>query len=186
MRDEAILDLYFARDERAIDETRLRYGAYCGALAMRLLDSREDAEECVQDTYLAAWNRIPPDRPQVLRVFLGRITRNLAISRYRRERAAKRFAPLEQQLDELADCLPSGDSVEVQMEIRELGRFISRWLDSLPEGDRNLFIRRYWYGVSVEELAGETGARANTVSQRLRRLRLSLRDKLEEETGDAW
>lgn len=181
MRDEGIIELYFARNERAIDETRAKYGKYCTALALRLLGIPEDAEECVQDTYFAAWNAIPPQRPSVLRVFLGRITRNLSISRYRRSRATKRCAPMELQLDELADCVPSDASVEREIERRELGRLISRWLDSLPESDRNLFVRRYWYAESPEELGKSLGQRANTVSQRLRRLRISLRDILEKE-----
>lgn len=181
MRDEAIIELYFARNERAIDETRRKYGGYCSALAQRLLGLREDAEECVQDTYLAAWNTIPPERPNVLRVFLGRITRNLAISRWRKNRAAKRYAAMELQLDELADCVPSETSVEREIERREMGRSISDWLDTLPQGDRDLFIRRYWYAESPEALGRELGMKPNTVSQRLRRLRLALRDKLEKE-----
>lgn len=181
MRDEAIIRLYFERDERAIGETGAKYGPYCSKIALNLLSVPEDAEECVQDTYLAAWNRIPPERPTALRVFLGRITRNLAISRYRRNKAQKRCAGMEEQLEELADCLPGSEGAEREFERRELGRIISRWLDGLPDGDRTLFVRRYWYGESVEELARDRGARPNTVAQRLRRLRLSLRDTLEKE-----
>lgn len=184
MRDEGIIELYFARSERAIDETRAKYGRYCSALALRLLGVPEDAEECVQDTYLAAWNAIPPERPSVLRVFLGRITRNLSISRYRRSRAAKRYSPMELQLDELADCVPAETSVEREIERRELGRLISAWLDGLSKEDRDLFIRRYWYAETPEELGRGLGVKPNTVSQRLRRLRLSLRDKLEKEGFD--
>lgn len=181
MRDESIVELFFKRDERAIEETRTKYGPYCSRIALGLLSVREDAEECVQDTYLAAWNRMPPERPNVLGTFLGRITRNLAISRYRRNRAEKRYAGIQSQLEELADCLPSDDGVEKDLERRELGRIISRWLDTLSETDRTLFVRRYWYGDRVEELARSWGQRANTLSQRLRRLRLSLRDVLEKE-----
>ncbi len=181
MRDEAIIRLFFERDERAIGETGAKYGPYCSKIALNLLESPEDAEECVQDTFFAAWNRIPPERPASLRVFLGRITRNLAISRYRRNKALKRYAGMEEQLEELADCLPSSDGVEPEFERRELGRIISRWLDTLPETDRTLFVRRYWYGESVERLARGRGERPNSLAQRLRRLRLSLKNALEKE-----
>lgn len=183
MRDEAIIGLYFRRDERAIDETRVKYGGFCSKIALNLLGLREDAEECVNDTYLAAWDSMPPERPGALGAFLGRITRNLAISRYRRNRALKRYSGLEAQLEELADCLPAETDVEMEIERRELGRIISDWLDTLPEGDRNMFVRRYWYGESVEALSRERGDRANSVAQRLRRLRLALRAVLEREGG---
>ncbi len=181
MLDEGIIELYFARDERAIEETRTKYGVFCETLALRLLGVREDAEECASDTYLAAWDRIPPERPGVLRAFLGRITRNLAVSRFRRNRASKRYSGIEQQLEELADCLPSADSVELEMERRELAELISRWLDGLPKRDRDIFIRRYWYCESVEAIAKSELVRPNTLAQRLRRMRAALRTELEKE-----
>ena len=187
MEDSRIVQLYFDRDESAIGETRAKYGGFVNALASRLLDDRRDAEECVTDAYLAAWNTIPPERPVSLRAFLGRLTRNLAISRFRKNRAEKRYAALEAQLDELAEAIPGGADVEREIEGRELGRVISRWLDTLPERDRTLFVRRYFYGESLEELSRDTGERANTLAQRLRRARLALREILakEELTNEA-
>lgn len=181
MLDEGIIALYFARDERAIEETEAKYGGFCSALALRLLGVREDAEECVSDTYLAAWNRIPPERPGVFRAFLGRITRNLAISRFRRNRASKRYSGIEEQLEELADCLPAKDNVELELERREISKLISRWLDALSKADRDIFIRRYWYCESVDAIAQSGHVRPNTLAQRLRRLRAALRTELEKE-----
>lgn len=181
MEDRGIIELYFNRDQRAVEETRAKYGGLCHSLALNLLGVAEDAEECVNDCYLAAWNRIPPERPRSLRAYLARLTRNLAVSRYRRNRASKRYTGMEAQLEELAECLPSREDVEVELERRELGALISRWLDGLSERDRRLFIRRHFYGAAVEELARELSEKPNTVSQRLRRLRLELRDVLERE-----
>lgn len=181
VEDTGIIELYFARDERAIGQTRSKYGAFISALAGRLLDDRRDREECAADTYLAAWNAIPPQRPDSLRAFLGRLVRNLAISRFRKNRAGKRYAAMEAQLSELAETIPAGDDVEREIEGRELGRLLSRWLDALSAGERDLFIRRYFYGENVEELARDMGEKPNTLAQRLRRLRLALRDELEKE-----
>lgn len=187
MEDREIVRLYFQRDESAIGETRAKYGGFVSGLAGRLLDDSRDREECASDTYLAVWNAIPPERPASLKAFLGRIVRNLAISRFRKNRAEKRFSSLEEQLSELAEAIPSETDVEREIEGRELGRIISDWLDTLSERNRDLFIRRCFYGDSVEELAREAGERPNTVSQRLRRLRLDLRDVLakEEFTNEA-
>ncbi len=181
VEDERIIELYFRRDESAISETRTRYGAFVAGMAGRLLEDRRDTEECVSDTYLAAWNAIPPERPLSLRAFLGRLVRNIAISRFRKNRAEKRYLGLEAQLEELAEAIPADTDVEREMEARELGRVISRWLDGEPKANRDLFIRRYFYGESVEELARQSGERPNTLAQRLRRMRLALREELEKE-----
>ncbi len=181
MEDRNIIELYFGRSERALEETGKKYGKYCHGIALRLLGIREDAEECVNDTYLAAWDAIPPERPASLRAFLGRLTRNLAISRWRKNRASRRYAGVEAQLEELSECLPSNENIELELEGRELGEVISRWLDGLPIRDRRLFVLRHFYGLGVEELARESGEKPNTVSQRLRRLRADLRVLLEQE-----
>ena len=179
--DRAIVELYHRREERAIAETDKKYGGLCRSIALRLLGVREDAEECVNDTWHAAWNRIPPDWPRSLGPFLGRITRNLSVSRWRRERAQKRFDGMDAVISELEDCVPAPGTVEEQLERRQLARAISVWLDELEEGDRRLFVRRYWYGVPVKELAAERGEGANALSQRLLRLRKALRAFLESE-----
>ena len=181
MDDFAIVELFHQRDEQAITESDKKYGSLCRSIALRLLDFREDAEECVNDTWHTAWNRMPPDRPQALGAFLGRITRNLSVSRWRRDHAKKRYNGIEILLSELEDCVPAPDTVEDNLNRQQLAQFISGWLDSLSEGDRRLFIRRYWYGDPVKELAAKRGERANGLSQRLLRLRKALRTYLESE-----
>ena len=183
MEDHQIIGLYHRRDETAISATDEKYGPYCRTIALNLLDSREDAEECVSDTWLAAWNRMPPDRPQSLRAFLGRVTRNLSISRWRAARAQKRGGA-EILLSELEDCIPAARTLEEEIDSRQLGRVISAWLDGLAQEDRWLFLRRYWYGDSVNAPAGDLGTTANHLSQRLLRLRKKLRRTLEQEGVD--
>ncbi len=179
--DFAIVELYHRRDERAIVESDKKYGELCRCIALRLLSIWEDAEECVNDTYHAAWNRMPPDRPQALGPFLGRIIRNLSVSRWRREHAQKRYGGIEVLLSELEDCVPSPGTVEEDLERRQLALSIDTWLDSLGDEDRRLFIRRYWYGDPVKGLAAERGEGANALSQQLLRLRKGLRGFLESE-----
>lgn len=177
--DPDIVALYHKRDERAITESDAKYGSLCRSIALRLLGHREDAEECVNDTWFSAWNAMPPERPAFLGAFLGRITRNHAISRWRRDHAQKRFDGMEILLSELNDCVPGADTAQLNLERRELAGWISAWLDQTQAGDRWLFLRRYWYGEPVEELAAQLGIRPNTCSQRLLRLRKSLRTFLE-------
>ena len=160
MEDETILDLYFAREERAIAETGKKYGGYCRSIAFNILRSHEDTEECVSDTWLHTWNAIPPTRPGCLRAFVGRITRNLSFTRWEAARAQKRGGgQTEILLSELADCLPGGERVDARL-------------------DRQLFVRRYYYGDSVRRLSGLFGLTENTVKSRLFRLRAGLRDAL--------
>jgi len=179
--DHAIVELYHRRDERAVEESDRKYGALCRSIALHLLGFREDAEECVNDTWHTAWNKMPPDRPHSLGAFLGRITRNLSISRWRRDHAQKRYDGMEVMLSELEDCVPAPGTVEENLERQQLAQSISVWLDSLGPEDRTLFIRRYWYGEAVKELATERGMGANVLSQRLLRLRKGLRAFLESE-----
>ena len=178
MTDESIIELYFARNESALTETDKTYGAYCRRIALNILELFEDAEECVNDTYLRAWNSIPPTRPNSLRAFLGRITRNLSISRYRANHAEKRGTAL--LFSELGDCLPEPTS-ENGFDERELARTINDWLRELPEKDRVLFIRRYFSGDDVKKLANLCGVTQNHMAQKLFRLRKKLREKLESE-----
>ena len=180
MDDTQIIDLYFARDEQAIAETEQKYGGFCLRIAMNVLDVREDAEECVSDTYLSAWNRIPPTIPQSLKAFLGRMVRNLSISRFRAMRAKKRYNGMEMLLSELGDCVPSDQHVEQIAEAKEFSGYISEWLDSLPEEDCMLFVRRYWFGDAVQELAEKCGITAAQMAQRMLRLRKGLRAALEQ------
>ncbi len=180
MQDAAIVEMYHRREERAILESDRKYGGQCRAIALRLLGHREDAEECVNDTWYAAWNRMPPERPAALGAFFGRLTRNLSVSRWRREHAQKRYSGLEMLLSELEDCVPSPGTVEAAVERRLLAQAISAWLDTLESKEQWLFIRRYWYADPVKALAAELGEAPNTCSQRLNRLRRGLRTWLEE------
>lgn len=181
MDDAAIIELYWARDEDAIVQTERKYGGYCRTIARNILGSPEDAEECVSDTWHRTWNAIPPQRPNRLPPFLGRIVRNLSISRWRREKAQKRYAGLEAQLSELEDCLPAPGRVEDELEGGELTALLERWLESLSQDDRVVFLRRYWYGDAVKNLAKARGVGANQMAKRLMRLRKDLKMFLERE-----
>lgn len=180
LEDAGIINLYLQRDEAAIKETDNKYGAYCTAIALDLLRINEDAQECVNDTYMSAWEQIPPRIPECLRAFLGRITRNIAIGRYRKMHAKKRYNGFEVALSELEECLPSAGNVEREFDAKELGGHISDWLDGLEEQDRMIFVRRYWYGDTAAVLAKKTGTSGSGMSRKLSRMRESLREHLTE------
>lgn len=180
MDDTGIIELYMQRDERAIKETDSKYGAYCTAVAMNFLHIREDAQECVNDTYMSVWEQIPPKMPERLRAFLGRITRNIAVRRFRKLHAKKRFDGMELTLSELEECLPSGETVESEFDTKVLSGYINDWLDTLTEQDRMVFVRRYWYGDKAYELAEKMGLSKAGASRKLSRLRESLRAFLTE------
>ena len=179
MDDFAIVELYHRREEKAITESDKKYGTMCRSIALRLLGLKADAEECVNDTWFAAWNKMPPERPGSLGAYLGRITRNLSVSRWRRDHAHKRYDGMEILLSELEDCVPSPNTVEKDMERQQIAQSVSAWLDNLESEDRWLFIRRYWYADPVNVLAAELGKQANSCSQRLLRLRKNLQAFLE-------
>ena len=181
MEDGNIIDLYFQRDQQAITETASKYGGYCCRVAENVLGCPEDTEEIVNDTWLSAWHDIPPSRPDCLRAYLGRLTRNLAISRYRLFHTKKRYAGMEALLSELEEVLPGGKDPEEEFENKELARLLRDWVDSLEAEESQLFVRRYWHGVPVKELAREAGITQNAMTQRLMRLRRSLRERLEHE-----
>lgn len=180
MEDKRIIELYFQRKENAISETANKYGAFCHKIAMNILSIREDAEECVNDTYFSVWNQIPPTNPNSFCAFLGRITRNLSISRFRSLRAKKRYNGIELMLSELEECIPDTSNVEKQIEANQLSCYINEWLYSLPEYEAILFIRRYWYGDSVKDLARKAGVSAAQMAQVMLRLRKYLKAYLEQ------
>ena len=181
MEDAGIVALYWARSERAIEETREKYGGYCYGIAVNLLRSPEDAEETVNDTWHAAWNAIPPEKPVSLRAWLGRVVRSLSLKRWDREHRKKRDRGMAELLSELEDCLPSSVTVEGEMEAKEVGRVLDAWLGKLTKEDRRLFLRRYWYGVSLQDLAKERGIAPARLAQKMLRLRRSLKAALEKE-----
>lgn len=181
MDDAGIIELFWSRDETAIAETSGRYGPYLRGLAMRLLGDSRDAEECEQDTYMALWNAIPPERPGSLRAYLGGTARNIAVNIWQRRGAKKRGGSVTQLLGELSECVPSAGDAQTALEDRELGRAISSWLSGLDRDSRALFLRRYWYGEELKTLARKWGVPANRLAQRMYRLRAELRAYLEKE-----
>lgn len=184
MTDEELVALFWARDEAAIAGTRARYGNLCGAIAGRMLQSAQDAEECVSDTWLAAWNAMPPARPARLGPFLGRITRNLALKRLERGGAQKRTAEFGATLDELAECLPGGESVEQAVDAKALAAAVNAYLGGLKPFARGVFLQRYWYARPVKEIAAAYGVSENKVSVTLHRTRAGLQRFLQEK--GAW
>ena len=181
MEDREIIDLYWARSEEAIARSAEKYGAYCRAVALQIVFAEQDAEECVSDTWLAAWNAMPPHRPAVLRTFLGRLTRNLSVNRALHDRAEKRGGgEVSLALDELKD-VSGGETAEESLEAAELGRLIDRFLRTLPRRDCDLFLRRYYYLDSIETIARYFGLRSGAVKTRLCRTRGKLKVFLEKE-----
>lgn len=179
MEDAKIVQLYWDRNELAIPVTADKYGSYCASIANNILDSREDAEECVNDTYLNAWNAMPPHRPGILPAFLGKITRNLSLNRYKHNIAGKRGGgQAAVVLDEIAELVSDGDSVEREIDRRELAKAIDAFLDGLSARKRNIFVRRYWYFDSISDIASRFGMTENNVSVTLNRLRLKLHNYL--------
>ena len=181
MEDSKIIDLFFERSEQAIDELRRKYGPAVEKTAANILRDRLDVEECANDTYLKAWNSIPPQSPNPLASYVCRIARNLAINRYHANRAEKRNRNYDLVLEEMGECIPSSMNVETEVEAKELTALINDFLSTLPAEDRFLFVRRYWYADSVSDLAAMTGGSPNRVSLRLFRMREKLRKRLMKE-----
>ena len=181
LEDSQIIDLFFERSEQAIVELDRKYGAAVRKTAANILRSPQDAEECVNDAYLGAWDRIPPLRPSPLGSYVCRIARNLAVSKLRSETAQKRNAGFELVLDELAEVVPSGVDLEDELMARETLRAIEAFLSAQNSEDRCLFVRRYWFADSVGDIAAATHSREGRVSARLFRLREKLRKYLKKE-----
>ena len=179
MEDTEIVQLYWDRNERAISESDAKYGSLCRSVALRILGIPEDGEECVSDTWLRAWNAMPPQKPALLSSFFGRITRNLAFDRWRSRSAEKRGGgETAAVLEELGDLVSGGDDPQKRLEDGELMRDLNAFLRSLPQEKRRLFLRRYWYGDPVSALAERFGMRENRISVSLHRIRKQLRDYL--------
>lgn len=182
MEDKSIVELYFLRSEQAIAETSAKYGRYCHTIAYNILQNDEEAEESVNDTYLGAWNAMPPHRPSVLSTFLGKITRRVSLDRWRRRHAAKRGSgEMPVALDELSECLPGGEEVEVALDRKELARLLSSFVKRLPDTDRRVFVCRYFYLESVEAVAERFSFSVSKVKSMLFRTRFKLRAILEKE-----
>ena len=182
MDDKRIIELYWSRDEAAIRETDARYGRYLWTIAYNVLAQRQDSDECVNDTYYKAWSLMPPHRPNGLSTFLGRITRQLAIDRFRRRTAQKR-TPSEYtlSLDELAECVSGGEEPHESAELRSLAQAVSDYLRGLSCETRNAFLWRYYYMDPVREIAHRLDSSESQVKSMLHRARIGLRAHLEKE-----
>ena len=181
MEDEKIIQLFWERKESAIEELNQKYGTFCMKIANNILDNREDAEECVNDAYLGAWNNIPPEKPNPLRAYIRRIVRNQATKRYHANRAKKRNSAYDVALEELENCIPAANSVEEQWNAKEVAHSIDAFLECLDRENRVLFVRRYWYGESVSDLAVFFKISNHNVTVRLSRIREKLKKHLKKE-----
>ena len=174
MQDNLIIDLFFERNEQAIAETQIKYGSYCQTVAMNILHDANDSEECVNDTYLAAWNSIPPNRPERLGAYLARLTRNISINRYKSRTTERRGGgEFALSLDELDDCVADTDK-----SAEELGKMISDFLYGEKKETRRVFVRRYFYGDSIEDIAKRFSFSESKIKSMLHRTRLALREYL--------
>jgi len=182
LTDIEIIDLYLQRSESAIDETAKRYGSYCSAIAMNILQNKEDAAECVNDTYLNVWNSIPPQRPATFSTFIGRITRNLSLNKYKALKRQKRGGDeTTLLLSELESCIPTNRNVEDEVDGNIFMQAVDKFLSDIKEQDMIFFMRRYWHGDSVSAIAKQFNAGESKVSMSLHRTRKKLKNYLERE-----
>jgi RNA polymerase sigma-70 factor (ECF subfamily) len=184
MEDRKIVDLYFARSEEAIKETDKKYGKYCHYIAYQILSDNEDAREIVNDTYLKVWNTVPPQEPIPLKPYVGMISRQFSINEYARKHRKKRGGQMPLLLGELAECLPSEASPTDETEMLATRDALNRFLATLPEQTLKIFVRRYWYASTVEEIAREYGMKKSAVGMTLLRTREKLREFLKKEGID--
>lgn len=179
MEDTQIINLYRQRDPDAVSETANKYGTYCFAISDNILHNAEDAEECVNDTWLHAWNAIPPQRPAVLRMFLAKITRNLSFDLFNARKAEKRGGgEIDLVLDELGECIGGGTDTEAEYEAKELRQCIQRFVRMLPKRDGNVLVRRYFFAEPVADIARRYGLSENNVTVILSRTRKKLKAHL--------
>ncbi len=182
MDAKQIIDLYYCRSEKAILETSKKYGNYCFSVAFHILHNNEDSEECVNDTYLRAWNSIPPECPANLSVYLGKITRNLALNIFEKNNAKKRGgSQVPLALDELSTCIPDYNSLERTVDNHTLTVILNSFLATLPADKRQIFMCRYWNLCSIKEIATMYHMSESKVKMVLFRTRISLKAHLEKE-----
>ncbi|MGN0505332.1 MAG: RNA polymerase sigma factor [Lachnospiraceae bacterium] len=182
MEDDKIVELYWVRSEEAIPATSQKYGAYLSTIARNILESREDTEECLNDTYLHAWNSMPPKRPALLKAFLGKMIRNISFNRYKHNHAGKRGGgETALILEELTDCVSGREDVEQEMDRRELVTAINAFLAALPSVKRRMFVCRYWYADSISAIARQFDTTEGSVAMTLSRLRKQLKEYLTEQ-----
>ena len=181
MDDKMIVELFWNRTEKAIEETDIKYGKLCRCIATNILENDQDSEECINDTYLAAWNSMPDNRPKSLCSYICKITRNLALKKYEYNHAQKRNSNLELALDELENYLQKGRSVEEEFEAEQIGKIISKFLRSIKYRDRNIFLRRYWFLDSIKDISSLFKISESKVKSSLYRTRKRLKKYLLEE-----
>ena len=180
--DEEIIDLYWSRNEEAIPETDNKYGRYLYTIAYNIVRDGRDCEECLSDTYFSTWNRIPPTRPNVFQVFLSKITRNVAVDKYRKNNAEKRIpSEMINSLDELDECIVHSSSAEDELYIKRISHVLNDYLASLNKNDITLFVCRYYYCDSIEDIAKMMSISESTVFRRMARIKEGLRQRLVEE-----
>lgn len=184
LEDSKIIELFFARVEQAIVELSAKYGTGCGRIARNILKNDLDAEECVNDTYLAVWNTIPPQKPDPLRSYVYRIVRNISIAKYHANTSVKRNSYYDVALEELESCLPAFSTVEQEIEAKELSWLLDGFLGTLDRESRIMFVRRYWYADSISEIAERFQISENNVSVRLSRIRKKLKKYLKKEGAE--
>ncbi len=182
MEDKLLVDGLFARDEKTVTRLEEKYSGYCYTVAYAVVRCREDAQECVSDAMLGAWNSIPPNRPENLGAYLGRIARNSALNMLKARRAKKRGEKhFNLALDELSECVPGAENTEMQADAALLRDAVNRFLESLERERRIIFVQRYWYMLGISEIAAERGMTEGAVKMSLKRTRDSLRSFLEKE-----
>lgn len=180
MEDEKIIELFFSRSEQGIQELDIKYGKFCHRLSYNIVNNRQDAEECVNDAYLGAWNAIPPARPDPLLTYVCKIVRNISLKLYYRKEAAKRNSTYTIAMEEIGSCLAAPDTVESEIDVKELARIIESFLDTLTVENRVIFMRRYWFSDSCKSIAGFTGLTEKNISVRLTRIRQKMKAYLAE------
>ncbi len=185
MEDIKIISLFNERDERAIEITQSKYGKYCYSIAYSILEQREDAEECVNDTWVKTWNSIPPQAPSCLRAFLAKITRNIAYDRHKFNSRQKRGGKeITMALDELAECLPASDGIDEYLRANEIRVALNSFLNNIPERDRNIFVLRFFFVYSTEKIASNLGMNHGTVMNSITKTKKKLKEYLKK--GGFW
>ena len=180
MEDAKIIALFWERSEQSIRELDRKYGKICRSLSYQIVNDRLDAEECVNDAYLGAWNAIPPARPCPLLAYLCKIVRNISLNLYHRKDAAKRSSAYTVAMEEIEACLASPDTVETEIEARELAHILEDFLETLSLENRVIFMRRYWFADSCRDIAGRVGLSEKNITVRLARIRRKLKEFLRE------
>ena len=178
--DEKIIEMFFDRSEQGIRELDMKYGKICHNLSFNIVNNRQDAEECVNDAYLGAWNAIPPAHPNPLLSYIVKIVRNVSLKNYWTKKAAKRNGHYTIALEEIEGCIADQKTVEDAIEVREFARVLEKFLDTLPLENRVIFMRRYWFADSYKDIAELMGLSEKNISVRLTRIREKLKQYLKE------